>query len=126
MDDSRPGGPRKARFIDMDTNKTVLRLNGPAGATWPDPAVLHELLRLSDPHADMGDLPHLDKMVWLVNVTPSGFTLGLDATGITPWRRRMTLPADAALAGRAAKKLMRVMSDPTGPDTALLAWAMNS
>jgi len=38
----------------------------------------------------------------------------------------MTLPADAALAGRAAKKLMRVMSDPTGPDAALLAWAMNS
>jgi len=110
----------------VDTNKTVLRLNGPAGASWPGPAVLHELLRLSDPHADMGDLPHLDKVVWLVNVTPSGFTLGLDATGITVWSRRLPLPADAPRAARVAKKLMRAMSDPAGPDAAMLAQALNS
>jgi len=74
----------------------------------------------------MGDLPHLDKMVWLVNVTPSGFTLGLDATGITVWPWRLPLPADAAKAARVAKRLMRAMSDPAGADAALLAQAMNS
>ena len=121
-----PGGPRKARFIDLETGRPVLRLNGPSHASWPDVAVLHELLRLTDPHADMGDLPHLSKVTWLVNVTPSGFTLGLDATGLTPWSWRLPLSSDTAHAERVAKKLMRAMADPAGPDASILAQAMNS
>ena len=127
IESGRPGGPRKARFIDVDTNKTVIRMNANAAAApWPSPAVLHELLRLTDPLADLGDLPTLDKLAWLVNVTPAGFTLGLAATGISPWPRRAPLPADPAKAGQVAKKLMRAMANPDGPAAADLAKALNS